>query len=409
MGSAETDDLVIKRPKVSRAHARVDYDGHRWTISDQDSVTGMMVNQTAVKRAGLNDGDLIGIGAAVIRFESIAGHATPTSVNGNGTKTEEPQSEPVESEILDKDAEEVSTHADEIGVDVDNAGPTDYDNEMARAIPALVEIQPGGSRRPLFVVAAGHSDVELYANLAAHLGEEQPLYVLQVPRLATVAQPTDAIEFLAAHYIDTIREIQEQGPYQICGYNIGGIVAYEMAQQILCVGDSVSALILIDTPYPLGAPLPTLGYRNAQTLNQLNQQLLSPLSLLGGSGIVQQMAAPLSVLGKKLGAMRPAQMQRMDSDYATFVAALSDRGFETNLTLTRSYKPDIYPNHAVLILAEDSPVRYSPTLWDWSSKIPNGLETRLTAGSFASILRDPDVRRLATQVSSCLEGGNEID
>ncbi len=168
-------------------------------------------------------------------------------------------------------------------------------------------------------------------------------------------------------------------------------------------------MILIDTPYPSGNPLPTLGYRNAQTLNQLNQQLLAPLASLGASSIGQQMAAPLLGLGKRLETMRTSQMERLDGDYATFVAALSDAGFETNLTLTQSYKPNPYPGRAVLIQAEDSLVRYARALWDWSAKVPNGLDSRLIEGSFASILHDPDVRGLAMQVASCLEGGNELD
>ena len=103
-----------------------------------------------------------------------------------------------------------------------------------------------------------------------------------------------------------------------------------------------------------------------------------------------------------LAALRSA-MQRMGGDYATFLAALADPGFETNLTLTESYKPAPYPGRAVLIQAQDSPVRYANTLWDWSQKVRNGLESRLIEGSYASILHEPDVRGLATQIAACLD------
>ncbi|MEZ4583976.1 MAG: hypothetical protein R3A10_20465 [Caldilineaceae bacterium] len=127
---------------------------------------------------------------------------------------------------------------------------------------------------------------------------------------------------------------------------------------------------------------------------------MAPLAGLNDLG--RQMAAPLAELGKRLEALGGAQMQRMGGDYATFLAALADPGFETNLTLTESYKPAPIPV-AVLIQAQDSPVRYANTLWDWSQKVRNGLESRLIEGSYASILHEPDVRGLATQIAACLD------
>ena len=392
LGSADESDIVLKRPKVSRNHATIAFDGGHWTVADEDSVAGTLVNGEPVQQHILAHGDEITIGAATLRFELAAGAeaAQPkddTAHNAISTPPVEamPESEP-------KAAVEART------VPVHNEAPG---ATTPTPIPALVAVRPQGSRRPLFLVAAGYSDVTRYANLLPHLDDEQPLYVLQVPRVQAIAQPADAIEFLAAHYIERMREVQENGPFQVAGYNVGGIVAYEVAQQILCVGDQVAALILIDTPYPAGNPLPSLGYRNAQALNQINQQLVAPLAGLNDLG--RQMAAPLAGLGKRLEALGGAQMQRMGGDYATFLAALADPGFETNLTLTESYKPAPYPGRAVLIQAQDSPVRYANTLWDWSQKVRNGLESRLIEGSYASILHEPDVRGLATQIAACLD------
>ncbi len=44
---------------------------------------------------------------------------------------------------------------------------------------SLVPIQPGGSRRPLFLVHGAEGNVLLYRQLATHLGSDQPVYGFQ--------------------------------------------------------------------------------------------------------------------------------------------------------------------------------------------------------------------------------------
>ncbi|MEZ4610030.1 MAG: hypothetical protein R2838_07240 [Caldilineaceae bacterium] len=63
---------------------------------------------------------------------------------------------------------------------------------------------------------------------------------------------------------------------------------------------------------------------------------MAPLAEANDLG--RQMACPWPNWASIWGAWA-AQMQRMGGDYATFLAALADPGFETNLTLTESYKP----------------------------------------------------------------------
>ena len=46
--------------------------------------------------------------------------------------------------------------------------------------------------------------------------------------------------------IKAIRSIQPFGPYHLCGWSMGGIVAYEMAQQLNKSGETVGILALLD-------------------------------------------------------------------------------------------------------------------------------------------------------------------
>ena len=52
---------------------------------------------------------------------------------------------------------------------------------------------------------------------------------------------------MAAHYIKEIRTVQSEGPYFLGGYSFGGIVAFEMAQQLTAQNQEVGLLVLFDT------------------------------------------------------------------------------------------------------------------------------------------------------------------
>jgi thioesterase domain-containing protein len=56
---------------------------------------------------------------------------------------------------------------------------------------------------------------------------------------------------MARDYIAEIRMVQPQGPYLLGGFSGGGIVAYEMARQLLEAGESVALVVMLDTPLPL--------------------------------------------------------------------------------------------------------------------------------------------------------------
>ena len=66
---------------------------------------------------------------------------------------------------------------------------------------------------------------------------------------------------MAADYLKQIRGVQPQGPYLIGGFSFGGLVAYEMAQQLRQSGQDVGLLVLIDPspPYSSTSQFPSNG------------------------------------------------------------------------------------------------------------------------------------------------------
>ena len=115
---------------------------------------------------------------------------------------------------------------------------------------SLVAIQPAGSKPPFFCVHAHDGGVLFWRDLARHLGSDQPFYALQAQGLDGRQPPHDRIDEMAAHYIKEIRALQPEGPYFIGGHCIGGLIAFEMAQQLHAQGERMGLLALFDSYAP---------------------------------------------------------------------------------------------------------------------------------------------------------------
>ncbi|KAF9572383.1 hypothetical protein EC968_009957 [Mortierella alpina] len=83
--------------------------------------------------------------------------------------------------------------------------------------------------------------------LASDLHPEQPLYGLQARGLDGKSPMATSIEDMTLDYIDHIRKIQPQGPYQLLGWSFGGKIAHNIAVEFQRQGDSVSLLVIMDT------------------------------------------------------------------------------------------------------------------------------------------------------------------
>nr|WP_243147381.1 non-ribosomal peptide synthetase [Scytonema sp. UIC 10036] len=115
----------------------------------------------------------------------------------------------------------------------------------------LIPIQPKGNKRPFFCVHPAGGHVFCYVNLARYLGIEQPFYGLQAQGFNGELEPLTRVEDMASFYVKAIQSFQPNGPYQIGGWSFGGVVAYEVAQQLQRQGEEVSLLAILDSYVPI--------------------------------------------------------------------------------------------------------------------------------------------------------------
>jgi len=116
--------------------------------------------------------------------------------------------------------------------------------------PALVPLRHGQAHAPLFCVHPAGGAVFPYIPLAFALTVDLPVYGLQARSLQEGEPFGASIENMASDYLAAIRSVQPHGPYRLLGWSSGGMLAYEMAQQLSKLGEAVSFLALFDTSLP---------------------------------------------------------------------------------------------------------------------------------------------------------------
>ena len=88
------------------------------------------------------------------------------------------------------------------------------------------------------------------------LKKDHAVYGLQPCSRHNVPLAQTRISEMAAHHIDKIRSIQPHGPYLLGGMCAGGVIAYEIARQLQCHGETVAMVALLDAA-DVSAPIKT--------------------------------------------------------------------------------------------------------------------------------------------------------
>ncbi|WP_136668608.1 amino acid adenylation domain-containing protein [Flavobacterium sp. H122] len=103
----------------------------------------------------------------------------------------------------------------------------------------------------VFCVHPIGGNVFCYSQMVESFEENHNIYALQSPFLYQDGVPHVTVEDLAADYLQNIKKIQPEGPYNLVGYCFGGLISLEIAQQMTETGEEINSLTLLDTRSPL--------------------------------------------------------------------------------------------------------------------------------------------------------------
>ncbi|RZI92604.1 MAG: non-ribosomal peptide synthetase, partial [Microbacterium sp.] len=114
------------------------------------------------------------------------------------------------------------------------------------ALDVVFPIRTGGPGTPMFWIHPISGLSWCYTGFAEHIDDNHPVFGIQTPAVAGEVLP-GTIEELAARYLAEVRRIQPEGPYDLAGWSIGGVIAHAMAVQLQQSGDAVGSLVMLDS------------------------------------------------------------------------------------------------------------------------------------------------------------------
>ena len=294
------------------------------------------------------------------------------------------------------------------------AGPAIVAKAAIRSA-CLVPIQPKGHKRPLFLMPGWGGNVLGFQGLSRHLGKDQPLYGLQSLGLDGQHAPFTKMEAIAEHFLKEIRTLQPEGPYLLGGMSFGGMVAFEMAQQLRRAGQEASMLAILDTL------LDRQDFGNSGAWARLRNTvgfLYRRVKFHSGK-LIHASPAERSAYWKKLldrfrrrrnsktwrtGNQIQQVVEQMQAGIQIDLPQAFKTVNEANLAAIKSYQPKPFPGHASLYRATDQGLAGEfDTEANWRHLVPNGLRIHAVPGHHLSILEEPNVRELAARLTQDIE------
>lgn len=262
---------------------------------------------------------------------------------------------------------------------------------------SLVPIQPIGTRVPLFCIHA-NGGVIVYKYFAKYFGPNQPIFGLQARGLlGTKDAPHTDIRHMASDYIQEMRRVQPTGPYQLCAFSMGGVVAFEMACQLRAAGEEVAFLGLFDS-YSPGYPKRIPGRSVVQVKLARHRGVLSRYELPQKLDYLQQrLRHRLRVIGSSLFgwifvALRVPMPHSLRYEYVK----------QINEAATEKYVPGIYSGTLIIFRADIQPEGIVPdSCLGWEGHAER-IQLVEIAGSHSSIMQKTGLDGLLEKVQDYL-------
>jgi len=272
---------------------------------------------------------------------------------------------------------------------------------------SLVALRAGGSKPPLFCAAPVGGNVLSYHDLMMQLDPEIPIYGLQAIGLDGTQTVHRDVNEIAAHYIKEILSVQPDGPFYLSGSSFGGLVAYEMAQQIHDLGMEVALVIMFDAygpNYPRRLPNTNRLRRKVFKYLRRIDTHLSNLRFTNWQGRITYVRVKLPKLYNRV-----ARRVRDKADQILHpVPRQLARVRSANMNAARRKKRYMreerrFDGRLVLFRAEKQPLGiYPDPKLGWGTVVGDRIEIYEIPGHHTSIIYEPRVHILAEKMSQIL-------
>jgi thioesterase domain-containing protein/acyl carrier protein len=249
-------------------------------------------------------------------------------------------------------------------------------------LPQIVELQPRGSRPPLFWLGAE----PVFRGLAEAVGPDQPFLAVDLRLDEPRADVQCGLEEIAHGLVQAIRAAQPAGPYYLGGRCTKGILAFEVASQLMRAGHEVGLLVLLDATNPTTfRRIDELAYHTGKLKHHI--------------------AETMHRHGRERWAYAADRVRRgLDRVVRWTGRERGLRELEVSDVLeraARTYEPRPYAGDVVLLQPAERPavLDYQP---GWTRIITSGFTAHDLPGTHWTMLQQPYVQDLGAVLDACL-------
>jgi aspartate racemase len=265
----------------------------------------------------------------------------------------------------------------------------------------MVPIQTSGSNHPIFCVCFGDTFRPYLKNYS-----NQPLYMFFNQGHDGKPAHHTTVHDIARLYLNDMRTIQPEGPYYLAGYSFGGIVAYEMAQQLRKQGETIGLLALVDPTSSLSQAAPTKqGIRISS--------FLTTTEFGKNQGLTCYTSFFKAFFTKTLGAFQWRLMRLKNTSRDTFKKMVCSgffgfgyplptslrRFYSTSVVqrAARQYTPQNYPGQIVIFQTNNRAENY------WSKLCAEVRQVYDFQTGHLDIVKEPHTQTILPKFMECLE------
>ena len=259
--------------------------------------------------------------------------------------------------------------------------------QLAAVIDQQREAQAAGTCR-----SAGQGEVapalvclNFGPKMATALGEEYPVLSLRMEP-DEISSYTD-VKSIAGYAVEQLRALQPNGPYMLSGYCGMGVVAFEMAQQLVTQEERVDLLALIDV-----TDVGHVGVRARDSIASRVFRHLARLSQL-------RMSEWPSYIRKRLNGLRDMVMVKIP-----WLKAQPRHNwvYVHQAVSSYPYEPKPYSGKIVFFVSEDRAKDAVDPTHGWQDLAQNGAQVCIVPGDHFTLINDGNLETLVSNLKTFL-------
>lgn len=249
--------------------------------------------------------------------------------------------------------------------------------------PDVVTLRADGTGTPIFCFAGSGALALTFFPLSRHF-TDRAIYAFQAHGIEGRAAPDWSVEASARRFLQIMRVVRPHGPYNLIGHSFGGLIALEVARQLVEAGEAVELVTLLDTYFPRSNnPPPEQSFGLLDSVPRLKRHRPTPNALSTAlqkvlpDGLPQFRLWSRRIRGHLAGVLVQTGQRQFDAffDHGTIVS--------------RRYVVRPYSGRSVVVIANENPDEAV-----WNRLLTGGRFVHL-ACEHSSLLREPQVTGLS--------------